>query len=60
MALTDESPMPFGKHKNKQMIDVPAEYLMWLYDNNKAGKEVEEYIEENKDVLKQELKRRGV
>ena len=52
--------MPFGKHKNKKMIDVPAEYLMWLYDNNKAGKEVEEYIEENKDVLKQELKRRGV
>ena len=58
MALTDESPMPFGKHKNKKMIDVPASYLLFLFEENKCNKEVKEYIEDNMDVLKKQTGRR--
>lgn len=64
MALTDESIMPFGKHKGKEMANVPASYLLWIYDewtlpNPRFGfvhQEVKEYIEENLDVLKKEVK----
>ena len=28
--LTDEDTMPFGKHKGKKMVLVPADYLDWL------------------------------
>ena len=56
MKLTDESPMPFGKYKGDKMANVPASYLMWLYDNNKCNAEVREYIKENLDVLRKEIK----
>jgi hypothetical protein len=32
MALTDQSPMPFGTHIGKPMEKVPASYLLWLWD----------------------------
>lgn len=56
MKLTDESPMLFGKYKGDKMVNVPASYLMWLYDNNKCNAEVREYIKENLDVLQKEIK----
>lgn len=56
-ALTDESPMPWGKHKGKKMIDVPAHYLLWLYDEMKCSGEVLAYIKDNLDVLREEVKR---
>ncbi len=57
MALYDNSPMPFGKYKGEKMENVPASYLLWLYDENKCNKEVRDYIEDNIDVLKEEVKR---
>lgn len=54
--LNDNSPMPFGMHKGKAMANVPDHYLKWLYENNKCTREVKEYIEENADVLKIEIK----
>lgn len=51
--LDDQSPMPFGKHKGKKMEDVPAEYLLWLRDQNHTGP-VREYIEENLSALLKE------
>lgn len=30
--LTDNSPMPFGKYKGTKLENVPASYLIWLYD----------------------------
>ncbi|WP_071146711.1 putative quorum-sensing-regulated virulence factor [Bacteroides ihuae] len=65
MKLTDESLMPFGKYKGKKMANVPASYLMWLYDewtlpNPRFGsinREVKEYIEDNLDVIQEEIKR---
>ena len=53
--LTDESPMPFGVHKDEKMANVPASYLMFLYDTGKCTSQVKEYIIENLDVLKQEV-----
>ena len=58
MELYDDSPMPFGKYKGDKMANVPASYLMWLYDENKCNKEVRDYIEDNLDVLKEEIKRK--
>ena len=57
MALADESPMPFGKHKGEKMANVPASYLIWLYDNRKCSSDVKEYIEDNLDILQIEIKR---
>lgn len=60
MILTDTSPMPFGKHKGELMANVPASYLIWLY-NQGAPKPFEgvklavrRYTEENMDVLTKE------
>jgi len=58
MALNDNSPMPFGMYKGEKMANVPASYLMWLYDENKCNKEVREYIEDNLDVLQEEIKKK--
>jgi uncharacterized protein (DUF3820 family) len=56
MKLTDESPMPWGKFKGKKMIDVPADYLLWLYREDKADGDVLEYINDNYMVLLNEVK----
>jgi uncharacterized protein (DUF3820 family) len=62
MTLTDESPMPFGKYKGTEMVNVPASYLIWLYDQRPGmkpwGEEAEavrNYTIENYDALKKEL-----
>ena len=48
--------MPFWKYKGGKMANVPASYLMWLYNENKCNKEVRDYIEDNLEVLKEEIK----
>ena len=53
--MTDESIMPWGKHKGEKMANIPPSYLLWLYDNNKCGGEVKKYIEENKETLVKEI-----
>lgn len=68
MTLADNSPMPFGKHKGTDMEDVPAAYLIYLWDENKTKYEskqlntdmmnVMDYINENMDVLAVEIKRK--
>lgn len=52
--LTDESKMPYGKHKGKAMANVPAYHLLWLYNNGKCNGAVKEYIIDNMEVLKQQ------
>lgn len=45
--LTDDSKMPFGCHEGKKMIEVPAGYLLLLWDNGvfrEAGQPLHEYI----------------
>lgn len=49
--FTDSSLMPFGKYKGDRLIDVPGSYLLWLYENDKAGS-IKGYIEDNLDAIK--------
>jgi len=58
MKITDSTPMPWGKYKGTAMEDVPADYLIWCYDNDKCSPDVRAYIEDNMDVLNHEIKRK--
>ena len=55
--LTDESKMPFGKYAGQKLANVPASYLLWLYNENKCYGELKSYIKENLQVLQTEIKR---
>lgn len=48
--------MTFGKHRGERISEVPASYLLWLYDegNIENYPEVLEYVENNKEILKKE------
>ena len=54
--LTDDSILEFGNlHKGKKLINVPASYLLFVYENNyNTGKALRAYIEDNMDVLKKQ------
>ena len=53
--MDDNSIMPYGKHKGTKMANVPPDYLLWLYDNNRCSGEVKRYIFDNIDVLQSEI-----
>lgn len=53
--MTDESIMPFGKHKGEKLANVPPSYLLWLYDEGKCYGELWGYIAENMDAIKAEI-----
>lgn len=66
--LTDNSEMPFGKFKGQEMEDVPAAYLLFIWEEKKAvynagGKmrldeqRVMAYIEDNLVGLEKEAKK---
>ena len=54
--LQDDSPMPFGMHKDKLMQDVPASYLYWLWEEEhiNVNTPVGDYIKRSMSVLKEE------
>ena len=54
--MNDNSIMPFGKYMGQKMANVPADYLLWLYRNNKCYGELRQYIRENMDALELEIK----
>lgn len=49
--LNENSIMSYGMYEGKQLKDVPADYLLWLYYNDRASKEIEEYVERNIEAL---------
>lgn len=51
-SFTDETPMPWGMHKGKALANVPASYLIWLYENQKAFGKLAYYIHRNMSVLR--------
>ena len=53
--LNDSSKMPFGKYTGIRLVDIPSNYLIWIYENKKCNAEIAEYIKENLDVLKKEV-----
>lgn len=54
--LTDAGIMPYGRYQGWKMIDVPAEYLLWLFENHKCDRRVRDYIEDNMSALEMEVK----
>jgi len=62
MKLTDQDPMPSGKHEGTPMGQVPAEYLDWLdgqdwfrYSQSPKWRAVRQYINENRDAIQAEI-----
>lgn len=53
--ITDNSLMPFGKYAGQKMANVPPEYLLWIFENNKCSAEVAKYIADNLEVIKAEI-----
>jgi len=56
--LDDEDEMPYGMYKGDKMGTVPAHYLVWLFENDKCSGKVKDYIEENMDFLKLQIKQK--
>lgn len=52
--MTDNSVMPFGRYRGKKLIQVPAVYLLWLYEKGDINPELKNYIHENLQALKTE------
>lgn len=54
--FTDKTPMPFGKYKGIPLGNVPASYLLWLYDESSkdAFPTLRKYLEANKRALELE------
>ncbi len=59
--MNDTSFMPFGKHIDKRMADVPDDYLDWLIGQEWIHNwpEVRAYIVKNKDAIDQDIDERN-
>ncbi|MDV3536801.1 hypothetical protein CMU91_14880 [Elizabethkingia anophelis] len=53
--MKDTDQMPFGKYKGRQMQYVPADYLIWIFEEGKCTDNVKKYIEDNMNVLEHEI-----
>lgn len=53
--MNDKDKMPWGKYEGKLMEDVPADYFIWLLENNKCSGDVKKYIQENEKSLRMEI-----
>lgn len=56
--MDDNTLMPFGKHKGLRMIDVPPQYLLWIYEQDWCKGSLRAYIEENLDSLEAKKNKR--
>lgn len=54
-ALTDRDKMPFGKYKGKTLANVPAAYLLYLYNDGCTHEPLKRYIIDNLDGLNGEV-----
>ncbi|HLI94239.1 MAG TPA: DUF3820 family protein [Puia sp.] len=55
--VTDKTLMPFGKYKGTALANVPAGYLIYIYENMNLHDNLKTYIKKNMDVLKAEVAR---
>ena len=54
---TETKRLEGGKHGGELVEWVPADYLLWLYDNEKAEDDLVEYIERHMQFLRFEAGR---
>lgn len=57
---TDTTIMPFGMHKGKALVNVPASYLLFLYYGDLREGALYDYIKMNLDVLMEQEKREKI
>jgi len=57
MPIDDNTEIWFGAWKGTKLANVPAEYLINLFDNGYAFGELREYIKDNYVVLTEEIER---
>jgi uncharacterized protein (DUF3820 family) len=60
--LTDNDKILLGKYHGNKLVDVPASYLLWLWDQEWFQKskfthesQIREYIQDNLQVLRKEI-----
>lgn len=61
MKFNDEKPMPWGKHKDVKMSDVPDSYLLWIWDNPAIDRQrnaaLFAYIKDNLEAIQANIER---
>jgi len=57
--MTDNDKITFGTYKGTAMANLPASYLIYLWESKNATPEVMEYIKVNLDAIKIEIKLYG-
>lgn len=57
--LQDTDQMTFGAHKGKPIGDVPDQYLLWLSEQSWVTGKLKNYLVENIDAIKANIKRGG-
>jgi uncharacterized protein (DUF3820 family) len=50
----DNTVLTWGKYKGQMLENVPADYLLWLYENKKGDPDLWMYIKANMDALLKE------
>lgn len=54
--MNDNTVLDFGKYSGTKLANVPAEWLLWYYnDSDRLNTELIDYIEDNLDVLRKEI-----
>jgi len=56
--MTDSDIMPWGMHKGKKMEEVPDDYFLYLWENDKCSGQVKLYIKNNLDAIKANVNRK--
>ena len=56
MEISENDTMSFGKHFGKKLANVPADYLIYMYDSGKIYGSVRQYVQENEELLRKETK----
>lgn len=53
---TDQTVFPWGKHKGERVRDVPASYLLWLFEQPwiKSWPGLHAYLKQHEDQLMEE------
>lgn len=51
--ITENSILTFGKYKDIKIKDIPAEYLLFIFENNYCPANIAFYINRNLDSIKQ-------
>jgi len=50
--ITKDTRLTFGKYNGKKICEVPAEYLLFIFENNHCPAKLAFYINRNLDELK--------